>query len=77
MERYSWMIILSAIGILSFIAFFYFILKDMKKIHALDLPQKNYVLNYSLLTVVVICLVLAVYLFFDVQKQIQLLEKMM
>lgn len=77
MERYSWMIILAVMGIVSLIAFFYFIFKDMKNINALNRPKKNYVLDYSLLMIVIVCIVLAIYLYFDVQKQIQLLERMM
>lgn len=77
MERYSWMLIVAAIGIISLIAFFYFIFNDMTKINTLKLPKRAYVLNYSLLMVVVVCIILAVYLYFDVQKQVNLLEKMM
>lgn len=67
-ERYSWMIILSLVGIVDLICFFYFTFKDKKKLN---------LLNYSLLLIVVICIVLSVYLYFDVQKQINLLEKIM
>lgn len=49
----------------------------MKKINELNLSKKSYILDYSLLGIVMICIVLAVYLYFDVQKQIQLLEKIM
>ncbi|OJG64580.1 hypothetical protein RV07_GL003956 [Enterococcus malodoratus] len=58
------------------IAFFYFIFNDMTKINTLNLPKRTYVLNYSLLMIVVVCIILAVYLYFDVQKQVNLLEKM-
>ncbi|WP_438857344.1 hypothetical protein [Enterococcus sp. AZ007] len=74
MERYSWMIILAIMGMISLIAFFYFIFKDMKKISTLKLSKKKYLLNYALLLVVVVCIILAVYLYFDVQKQLRILE---
>lgn len=76
-ERYSWMIILAIMGMISLIAFFYFLFKDRKRTQVSKLPKKNYLLDYSLLLVVVVCIILAVYLYFDVQKQIQLLERMM
>ncbi|WP_242550764.1 hypothetical protein [Enterococcus hulanensis] len=74
LERYSWMIILAIMGMISLIAFFYFIFKDMKKISTLKLSKKKYLLNYALLLVVVVCIILAVYLYFDVQKQLRILE---
>lgn len=77
MERYSWMIVLAVMGTLSLIAFFHFIFQDMKRIQQMQLSKKHYVLNYLLLMVVVSCIVLAIYLYFDVQKQIDLLEQMM
>ncbi|MGM0340496.1 hypothetical protein IGK47_003605 [Enterococcus sp. AZ007] len=58
-------------------AFFFFIFKDMKNIQILNLSKKNYILDYALLLTVVICIILAIYLYFDVQKQINLLERIM
>lgn len=46
----------------------------MKRIEALKMSKKKYLLDYALLLVVVVCIILAVYLYFDVQKQLRILE---
>ena len=75
--RYSWMIILTIIGMISLIVFFYFIFRDMKQIQARKRSKMYYLLDLSLLIVVVVFVVLAVYLFFDIQNQIRILEEIL
>lgn len=77
MERYSWMIFLAVIGAIALIGFFVFLFGDMERIKALKKPKINYVLNGSLLMIAAICLVLAIYLYFDIQEQIRLLDTVM
>lgn len=76
MERYGWMIILAVIGAIALIAFFFFLFGDMERIKELKKPKVHYVLNVSLLLIAAICIVLTIYLYFDVQEQIRLLENM-
>ena len=71
------MIILTIIGMISLIVFFYFIFRDMKQIQARKRSKMYYLLDLSLLIVVVVCVVLAVYLFFDIQNQIRILEEIL
>ena len=77
MQRYSWMIFLAVIGAIAFIGFFVFLFGDLEKIKALKKPKGHYFLNASLLIIAAICMVLAIYLYFDIQEQIQLLETIM
>ncbi|OJG85785.1 hypothetical protein RV13_GL000856 [Enterococcus raffinosus] len=49
----------------------------MKQIQARKLSKMYYLLNLSLLIVVVVCVILAVYLFFDIQNQIRILEEIL
>lgn len=77
MERYSWMIFLAVIGAIALIGFFVFLFGDMERIKALKKPKINYVLNGSLLMIAAICLVLTIYLYFDIQEQIRLLDTVM
>lgn len=74
MERYSWMIFLAVIGAIALIGFFIFLFGDMERIKALKKPKINYLLNVSLLMIAAICIVLTIYLYFDVQEQIRLLD---
>lgn len=76
MERYGWMIILAVIGGIALIAFFFFLFGDMERIKGLKKPKMHYLLNASLLIIAAACIVLTIYLYFDIQEQIRLLENM-
>ncbi len=77
MARYSWMIILAVIAAIAIVGFFIFIFGDMERIKALKKPKWMYLLNISLFMIAAVCIVLAIYLYFDVQEQIKMLEDMM
>lgn len=77
MERYSWMIILTLIGMVALIAFFVFLFGDMGKNKTLKKLKINYLLNVSLLLITAVCIILAIYLYFDIQAQVRLLDTIM
>lgn len=77
MQRYSWMIFLAVIGAIALIGFFVFLFGDMEKIKVLKKNKLNYLLNTSLLMIAAICVMLAIYLYFDIQAQIRLFETIM
>ena len=74
MARYSWMIVISVIGAIALMAFFAFLFGDMERIKGLNKKKTNYLLNISLLVITAICITLAIYLFFDIQEQVRLLD---
>lgn len=75
MERYGWMIILAVIGMIALLSFFAFIFKDMNLYKINKKSRLSLSLNASLILIAAICIILAVYLYFDIQTQLQILEK--
>ncbi|MGL9730080.1 hypothetical protein [Enterococcus sp. DIV0756] len=73
MERYGWMIILAVIGAIALISFFFFLFGDLEKIKLLKKSRIHYLLNASLFLIASLCIVLAIYLYFDIQEQVRIL----
>ncbi|WP_438780424.1 hypothetical protein [Enterococcus sp. DIV0187] len=73
MERYSWMIILAVIAGIALIAFFAFLFKDMELAKKKTGRRKGLLLNGALLLIAGICIVLSIYLYFDIQEQLRIL----
>ncbi|MEO1769227.1 hypothetical protein [Candidatus Enterococcus ferrettii] len=75
MERYSWMILLAVIAGVALIGFFVFFFKDMEFIKKMKEPKTSLWINFSLFFISVLSIILSIYLYYDIQTQLQLLER--
>ena len=73
MERYSWMIILAIIAVVALIGFFFFLFKDMEHVRLHKKSKALLLMNVSLLLISAVCIALSIYLYFDIQKQLEIL----
>ena len=75
MERYGWMILLGILAIVALIFFFLFLFSDLERVKKTTLAKKSLVWNGTLFLLAAICIVLAIYFYFDIENQLKILER--
>lgn len=75
MERYGWMIILGVLAIVALIFFFLFLFPDLERVKTNKISKKSLIWNGTLFLLAAICIVLAIYFYFDIENQLKILEQ--
>lgn len=72
MERYSWIILLGVLAIISLSVFFIFLYRDMVTIKKLEKSKKSLWLDFTLLILSISCIAVALMVYLNIQEQLKL-----
>lgn len=76
MQRYIWVLVFALIAVATEVCFFHSIFTDGAIIKKQKKSKKNLLVNCMLVVISVVCILLATYLYFDIQTQLKLLESL-